>query len=121
MKRLWTWPGATLLAMGLTIQLPLSAQSLEETSMNPIRITMEGSEGAVFYARWRITHEGETTEHIEENGTVPAEFSFEGTALEGTVKLLSDGDRLEVDIQKGSNRSRSSTQGKGGTLKVSIR
>ncbi|KPQ26773.1 MULTISPECIES: hypothetical protein [unclassified Halomonas] len=120
MKQRWMWLSATLLATGLAV-LPLSAQSQKEPSMNPIRITMEGTEGAAFSAHWKVTHEGETTEHIEENGTVPAEFSFEGSALEGTVTLLSDGERLEVDIQKGTNRSRSSTQGKGGTLTVSIR
>ncbi|WP_232774480.1 hypothetical protein [Halomonas sp. MES3-P3E] len=89
--------------------------------MTQIHITMSGSPGAEFSAEWRITHEGDTIEYPETRGTVPAEFTFEGTALEGTVKLLSDDERLEVDIQKGSNRTRSSTQGKGGTLTVSIR
>ncbi|MDN6322270.1 MAG: hypothetical protein ACTHZY_08115 [Halomonas sp.] len=89
--------------------------------MTQIHITMGGSPGAEFSAHWRITHEGETTEHVEERGTVPAEFTFEGSALEGTVKLLSEGDRLDVDIVKGNNRSRSSTQGKGGTLTVMVR
>ncbi|BBI71029.1 hypothetical protein HAALTHF_09480n [Vreelandella aquamarina] len=77
--------------------------------------------GAEFSAHWRITHNGETVEHPETRGTVPAEFTFEGDTLEGTVKLLSDDERLEVDIVKGSNRSRSSTQGKGGTLTVVVR
>ncbi|WP_249976379.1 hypothetical protein [Vreelandella olivaria] len=87
--------------------------------MTQIHITMGGSPGAEFSAHWRITHEGETTEHVEEHGTVPAEFTFKGTTLEGTVTLLTDDERLEVDIVKGSHRSRSSTQGKGGTLTVS--
>lgn len=89
--------------------------------MTQIHITMSGSPGAKFSAQWRITHEGETTEHFEKQGTVPAEFTFEGDTLEGTVKLLSDDERLEVDIVKDSNRSRSSTQGKGGTLTVVVR
>lgn len=121
MKQRLMWPGAALLAIGLTFHPPITAQSQQEASMSQIRITMEGTEGAAFSAHWKVTHEGETTEHVEENGRVPAEFSYEGSALEGTVTLLSDGDRLEVDIQKGTNRSRSSTQGKGGTLTVSIR
>ena len=58
--------------------------------------------GTLFTAEWRITQDGDTVEHPETRGTVPAEFTFEGDTLEGTVK--------------GSNRSRSSTQGKGGTL-----
>ncbi|WFE70370.1 hypothetical protein P8S55_11275 [Halomonas sp. M1] len=89
--------------------------------MTKIHITMSGSPGAEFSAEWRITHEGETTEHLEERGTVPAEYTFEGTSLEGTVKLLTDDERLDVDIVKGTNRSRSSTQGKGGTLTVMVR
>lgn len=89
--------------------------------MTQIHITMSGTPGAEFSAHWRITHEGETTEHVEESGTVPAEYTFTGSELEGTVKLLTDDERLEVDIQKGSNRSRSSTQGAGGTLTLMIR
>ncbi|BCB60468.1 MULTISPECIES: hypothetical protein [Halomonadaceae] len=89
--------------------------------MTQIHITMSGSPGAEFSAEWRITQDGDTIEHPETRGTVPAEFTFEGDTLEGTVKLLSDDERLEVDIVKGSNRSRSSTQGKGGTLTVVVR
>ncbi|TVP43244.1 MAG: hypothetical protein EA345_17380 [Halomonas sp.] len=88
--------------------------------MTQIHITMSGSPGAKFSAHWRITHADKTTEHVEENGTVPSEFTFTGTELEGTVKLLSDDERLEVDIVKGENRSRSSTQGIGGTLTLMI-
>lgn len=120
MKQRFTWPSAVLLALGLTFHPPITAQSQQEASMSHIRITMEGTEGAAFSARWKVTHEGETIEHVEENGRVPAEFSYEGSELEGTVTLLSDGDRLEVNIQKGTNRSRSSTQGKGSTLHVSV-
>tara|TARA_R110001583_G_scaffold28281_4_gene100627 strand:- start:1290 stop:1640 length:351 start_codon:yes stop_codon:yes gene_type:complete len=115
------WPGAALFAIGLTFHPSINAQSQQEASMSQIRITMEGTQGAAFSAHWKVTHEGKTTEHVEKNGRVPAEFSYEGEALDGTVTLLSDGDRLEVDIQKGTNRSRSSTQGKGGTLTVLIR
>tara|TARA_R110000751_G_scaffold133317_1_gene235740 strand:+ start:638 stop:1000 length:363 start_codon:yes stop_codon:yes gene_type:complete len=110
-----------LCAAGLTVCFPLAAQSPQEQDMTQIHITMSGSPGTEFSAHWRITHEGETSEHVEEHGTVPTEYTFTGTELEGTVKLLSDDERLEVDIQKGSNRSRSSTQGAGGTLTVSIR
>lgn len=88
--------------------------------MSQIYITMSGSDGAIFSAHWRVTHNGETTEYHEEEGRVPAQFSYEGTALEGTVTMLSGGERLEVDIQKDGNRSHSSTQGKGGTLTLMI-
>ena len=53
--------------------------------------------------------------------TVPAEYTFIGTELEGAVKLLSDDEQLDVDIQKGTNRTRSSTQGVGGTLTLVMR
>lgn len=88
--------------------------------MSQIHITMSGSPGAEFSAHWRITHEGETTEHVEKTGTVPAEYTFTGTELAGTVKLLTDDERLEVDIVRGDNRSHSSTQGLGGTLTLMI-
>ncbi|WP_404464615.1 hypothetical protein LG331_17655 [Vreelandella aquamarina] len=105
----------------LTFGFPLTGLAAQEQDMTQIHITMSGSPGAEFSAEWRITHNGETVEHPETHGTVPAEFTFEGDTLEGTVKLLSDDERLEVDIVKGSNRSRSSTQGKGGTLTVVVR
>lgn len=105
----------------LTFGFPLTGLAAQEQDMTQIHITMSGSPGAEFSAEWRITHNGETVEHPETHGTVPAEFTFEGDMLEGTVKLLSDDERLEVDIVKGSNRSRSSTQGKGGTLTVVVR
>lgn len=89
--------------------------------MTQIHITISGSPGTEFSAYWRISHEGETTEHVEKHGTVPAEYTFIGTELEGTVKLLSDDERLDVEIQKGSNRSCSSTQGLGGTLTLAIK
>lgn len=109
-----------LLTAVITLGVPLGATAAQEQAMTKIHITMSGSPGAEFSAEWRITHEGETTEHIEKQGTVPAEYTFEGTTLEGTVKLLTDDERLDVDIVKGSNRSRSSTQGKGGTLTVTV-
>ena len=88
--------------------------------MTQIHITMSGSPGAEFFAHWRITHEGETTEHIEESGTVPAEYTFTGSELESKVKMLTNDECLEVDIQKGINRSSSATQGAGGTLTLMI-
>lgn len=109
------------LIAALAIGFPFSAHAFEEQEMDNIHIMMEGTPGAVFSAHWRITQNGQTIEHIEERGTVPTEYSFTGSALGGTVKLLSENQRLEVDIQKGGNRSRSSTQGAGGTLTVGIR
>lgn len=120
MQRSTVWRYA-MCAAGLIACAPLLAQSSQEQTMNEIHISMSGSPGAEFSAHWRITHEGETTEHVEERGTVPAEYTFIGTELEGTVKLLSDDERLDVDIQKGTNRTRSSTQGLGGTLTLVMR
>ncbi|AVI61908.1 hypothetical protein MOY_06977 [Halomonas sp. GFAJ-1] len=125
MKGQTAWHGKlfnyALLTAVTTLGVPLSATAAQEQAMTKIHITMSGSPGAEFSAEWRITHNDETIEHPETRGTVPAEFTFEGSTLVGTVKLLSDDERLEVDIVKGSNRSRSSTQGKGGTLTVMVR
>ena len=92
----------------------LALPAIAEEDAKPVMISGE-------LKSFSMTHNGETVEHPETRGTVPAEFTFEGDTLEGTVKLLSDDERLEVDIVKGSNRSRSSTQGKGGTLTVVVR
>ncbi|NDL70217.1 hypothetical protein [Vreelandella alkaliphila] len=125
MKRQPAWNASRfndiLLTAVLTLGLPFTGMAAQEQEMTQIHIAMGGTPGAEFSAQWRITHNDETIEHPEARGTVPAEFTFEGTTLEGTVKLLSDDERLEVDIVKGSNRSRSSTQGKGGTLSVVVR
>ncbi|WP_404376378.1 hypothetical protein [Vreelandella aquamarina] len=125
MKQPSAWHASRLsgvfLTAALTFGVPLIGLAAQEQDMNRIHITMGGSPGAEFSAQWRITHNGETVDHPETRGTVPSEFTFEGDALEGTVTLLSDDERLEVDIVKGSNRSRSSTQGKGSTLMVMVR
>ncbi|WP_447530464.1 hypothetical protein [Vreelandella sp. TE19] len=89
--------------------------------MTQIQINVSGTPGAEFSAHWRVSNGDEVTEYFEERKSVPFEFSYEGTALEGEVTLLTDNERLEVDILKGTNRSRSSTQGKGGTLTLTIR
>lgn len=114
-------PVPMALIAALAIGLSFSAHAFEERTMETIHITMEGTPGAVFSAQWRITQNGQVIEHIEERGTVPTEYTFTGSAIEGTVKLLSDNQRLEVEILKGSNRSRSSTQSTGGTLTVGVR
>jgi hypothetical protein len=88
--------------------------------MSQIHITISGSPGAEFSAHWWVTHGGETTEHVEKKGKVPAKYTFSGTELEGTVKLLTDDESLEVDIVRGDNRSYSSTQGIGGSLTLMI-
>lgn len=84
--------------------------------MSQIHIKVSGSPGAEFSAHWRITHKGETTEHVEKTGKVPAEYTFTGAGLEGTVTLLTNDERLDVEIVRGDNCSHSSTQGLGGTL-----
>ncbi|PRY64755.1 hypothetical protein B0H98_10459 [Vreelandella songnenensis] len=113
-------PFPNTLIAALVLGFSLYAHAHEEQEMDNIHIKMEGTPGAVFSAHWRITQDGETIEHIEERGRVPAEYTFTGSALEGTVRSLGDHQRLEVDIQKGGNRSRSSTQGAGGVLTLGI-
>lgn len=98
-----------------------SAWATQELDMSQIHITISGTSGAEFAAQWRITQDDEVTEYPETKGTVPAEYTFEGEILEGSVKLISDDERLEVAVVKGHNRSHSSTQGKGGVLTLHIR
>jgi len=86
---------------------------------NQIHISITGSPETRYSARWRVTQNGEVQEYKEDNGTVPAEYAYEGESLEGRVSMLNEG-RLEVDITKGGNRSRSATQGKGGTLQINV-
>ncbi len=107
--------GSGLLSMGA------HAEQKENTvsDANRIHISITGSPETRYSARWRVTQNGEIQEYQEDNGTVPADYTYEGEALEGTVSMLSAG-RLEVDIAKGGNRSRSATQGKGGTLQINV-
>ncbi|WP_346796953.1 hypothetical protein R5M92_15950 [Halomonas sp. Bachu 37] len=120
MKQQTAWRSA-IIGVGLAAWLPLSAQPPEEQDMTDIRISIDGTPGVVYSAHWKITQDDGVQEHKEENGTVPAEYHFEGTALEGKVTVLSDEGRLDVDVQKDGNRSSSSTSGGGSTLNIAVR
>ena len=87
--------------------------------MEKILIEISGTEGVVYSADWQVTVDGETYSYQEE-GKAPTHYAYEGNAIQGSIKTLSEG-RLEVTIQKGGNRSRSSTQGKGSMLNISVR
>lgn len=119
MKWQSVWSSAGVAA--LAALLATGALAHQEQSMTQIQINISGTENAEFSAHWRVSDGDQVTEYSEERMRVPADFSYEGTALEGEVTLLTDNERLEVDIVKGTNRSRSSTQGKGGTLTLHIR
>lgn len=84
-----------------------------------IQVEVSGTPGVVFSAEWRITHDGNTQAYQEE-GQVPAHYAFEGDGIQASIKVLSEG-QLDVTVQKGGNRSRSSTQGKGSTLNIAVR
>lgn len=119
MQRHTAWRGV-FMAAGLCAALPLMAASLpQEQAMNAIRIEIDGTPGTAFSARWTIKNAGEIQEYHEPDGRVPASATFEGESVEGHVVLLSDG-QLDVTVSKGGNRSRSSTQGKGSTLQISV-
>jgi len=113
-----------LLVIGLSSGvLPMAAHAEQKVNnvsdANQIHISITGSPETRYSARWRVTQNGEVQEYKEDNGTVPAEYAYEGESLEGRVSMLNEG-RLEVDITKGGNRSRSATQGKGGTLQINV-
>lgn len=120
MKQQTTWRSA-IIGLGLVAWLPVSAQPPEERDMSDIHITMGGTPGVMYSAQWKVTQADGVQEHNEENGTVPAEYHFEGEALEGKVTVLSEEGRLDVVIQKDGNRSSSSTNGSGSTLNMAVR
>ncbi|NYS62310.1 hypothetical protein HZS81_16270 [Halomonas salicampi] len=100
--------------------LPLSAETTKEDAMGQqIQVEVSGTPGVAFSAEWRVTHNGDTQTYQEE-GQVPADYTFEGEGIQASIKVLSEG-QLDVTVQKSGNRSRSSTQGKGSTLNIAVR
>jgi hypothetical protein len=91
----------------------------EDAMGQQIQVEVSGTSGVVFSAEWKVTHNGETQTYQEE-GQVPADYAFEGEGIQASIKVLSEG-RLDVTVQKGGNRSRSSTQGKGSTVNIAVR
>lgn len=87
----------------------------------PIHIEITGTDGVRYDAHWVVTHAGEREEHHERDATVPTSLTYQGDALTGSVTLVSGTGRLEVEVNKSGNRSRSATQGEGATLQISVR
>ncbi|MGS2745276.1 hypothetical protein ACU6TU_17000 [Halomonas sp. LS-001] len=115
MKHINAW----LIGAGLLVSLPLGAAPVKEETMGQIQIEITGTPGMAFNAQWQVTREGDTQTY-QENGQAPAHYVYEGDAIQGRIQSLSEG-RLEVSVNKGGNRSRSSTQGKGSTLNISVK
>ena len=120
MKHKTSWL-SVIIGVGLAAWLPLSAQPPEEQDMTDIRISIEGTPGVKYSAHWKITQDDGIQEHKEDNGTVPAEYHFEGEALEGKVTILSEEGHLDMVVHKDGNRSSSSTNGSGSTLNMAVR
>jgi len=110
---------AWLVGAGLLVSLPLGATPVKDEAMSQIQIEINGTPGMTFSAQWQVTRDGDTQTY-QENGQTPTQFVYEGDAIQGRIQSLSDG-RLQVLVHKGGNRSRSSTQGKGSTLNISVR
>lgn len=115
MKHINAW----LIGASLLVSLPLGAATVKDEAMGQIQIEINGTPGTVYSAQWQVARDGDTQTY-QETGQVPAHYAYEGDAIQGSIQSLSEG-RLEVSIQKGGNRSRSSTQGKGSTLNISVR
>lgn len=87
---------------------------------NDIQVVITGSASTRYAANWTVIGHSGDSHKFEESGQVPASFSYEGKAIDGTVTVMSDPGQLEVEIRKSGNRSRSSTQGKGSTLNITV-
>ncbi|MGY4877646.1 hypothetical protein ACLUEY_07130 [Vreelandella aquamarina] len=115
MKHINAW----LIGASLLVSLPLNAATVKDEAMGQIQIEINGTPGMAFSAQWQVTRDGDIQTY-QENGQAPTHYAYEGDAIQGRIQSLSEG-RLEVSVNKGGNRSRSSTQGKGSTLNISVR
>lgn len=85
-----------------------------------IQVAITGTAETRYAATWTVTDSNGNKQQFEESGQVPASSAYSGEAIAGTVTVLSDLGRLEVEIRKSGNRSRSSTQGKGSVIKIQV-
>ncbi|WP_417618660.1 hypothetical protein [Oceanisphaera sp.] len=106
--------------LGLGAVILLLAQANATQAMDAITLDIGGTPGTAYSAHWTVENAGHTREHHQKQGQVPARFSYNGHAIAGRVTLLSEG-QLTLSVEKGGNRSRSATQGKGSTLQFSVR
>ena len=93
----------------------------EEGAEKNIHVEISGSAETRYAARWTITGRDGEQRQFEETGEVPASYAYSGDAIAGEVRVLSDSGRLEVEIRKSGNRSRSATQGKGSVIRIHVR
>jgi hypothetical protein len=85
-----------------------------------IHLAITGDEDTAFTGQCTITtRSGEETTSLD--GVVPAEHSWYGEAIFCEIKHTSTAGALEVVISKDGNRTRSRTQGGGGTIRLSAR
>ncbi len=94
----------------------MSAGQATDTEKN-IQVEISGTDETRYAATWTVTGSNGEQQQFEESGNVPASYAYSGEAIAGTVTVLSDSGRVEVEIRKNGNRSRSSTQGKGSEIK----
>lgn len=85
-----------------------------------IQVNISGTADTRYAASWTVTDRDGGKQQFDESGKVPASYAYTGEAFAGTVTVLSDTGRLEVEIRKNGNRSRSSTQGKGSMLRIKV-
>ena len=91
-----------------------------DTEEKNIQVVITGTEETRYAATWTITGSNGEQQQFEETGSVPASYAFSGEAIDGTVTVLSDSGRLEIEIRKNGSRSRSATQGKGSVVSVRV-
>ena len=85
-----------------------------------IQVNITGTAETRYTAIWTVTDSNGQKQEFEKSGHVPDSYAYSGEAITGAVTMLSDTGRLEVEIRKNGNRSRSSTQGKGSLLNIKI-
>ena len=93
----------------------------EKHSGASIQVSVNGSDDIRYAAAWTVTAESGEQEQFETSGEAPAVHMYRGVAISGTVTVLSPTGRLEVEILKNGNRSRSSTQGGGSVVRMTVR
>lgn len=86
-----------------------------------IQVDITGTADTRYSAIWTVTDNNGNKQQFDELGNVPSSYAYSGEAIAGAVTVLSDSGRLEVEIRKNGNRSRSSTQGKGSVVNIKVK
>ncbi|MFC0266555.1 hypothetical protein [Kushneria aurantia] len=98
----------------------MASQAGGAQSASEIDVSVTGTPDTRFTARWDIVAPDGSHRIVEEQSSVPLKRHFEGVALQASITLL-DAGRLQLDVEKGGNRSHSSTGGEGSRLNLSVR